>query len=60
MNANAAVLLEEYIFPNLSSIGYPPTPAYAERQARVLADLQSACRQIAGDILEKLGCTEKI
>jgi hypothetical protein len=56
----SATFLEEYIFPNIASIGYPPAPTYAERQARMMADLDSAWKTLVGKVLDQLGATEKI
>jgi len=56
-----ATYLEEYIFPNVATIGYPPTPVYGERQARLLADLEAARKTLVTEILAKLpGAAEKI
>ena len=55
-----ATLLEEYIFPNLGSIGYPPGPIYADRQGRMMAELEAGFRDAAGKALAALGCTEEV
>jgi hypothetical protein len=56
----AATLLEEYIFPNIASIGYPPVPAYGERQARLMADLEESFRHAAGEVIREMGCVEEV
>lgn len=56
----AATLLEEYIFPNIASIGYPPAAAYGERQARLMADLEEAFRHAAGEVIRDMGCVEEV
>ena len=55
-----ATLFEEYIFPNIGSIGYPPSTTYADRQARLMADLEQAFRHAAGSLLAKLGVSERV
>ncbi len=56
----AATLLEEYIFPNVASIGYPPGAAYGERQARMMAELEEAFRHAAGAVIRALDCVEEL
>jgi hypothetical protein len=55
-----ATLLEEYIFPNIASIGYPVSPAYEGRQARMLAELEEAFKHAASEVLDTLGCSEEV
>ena len=55
-----ATLFEEYIFPNIGSIGYPASPTYEDRQARLMADLEQAFKHAAGRLLTKLDVTEKL
>jgi hypothetical protein len=55
-----ATLLEEYIFPNIAAIGFPASPTYADRQARMMADLEEGFKHAAGQVLEELDATEKI
>jgi hypothetical protein len=55
-----AILLEEYIFPNIGTIGYPASPTYAEKQARMMAELEAAFKEAAGEVLGKLGCVEEV
>jgi len=55
-----AILFEEYIFPNIGAIGFPASPTYADRQARLMADLEQAFKHAAGRLLAKLGVSEKV
>lgn len=55
-----ATLLEEYIFPNIATIGYPPTPAYGERQAKLLAELEEAFKNRVGAVSDALGVVEEV
>ena len=55
-----ATLFEEYIFPNIGAIGFPASPTYADRQARLIEDLEQAFKHAAGRLLAELGVSEKI
>jgi hypothetical protein len=55
-----ATLLEEYIFPNIGAIGFPAMPTYADRQARLMEELEQAFKHAAGRLLNELGVAEKL
>ena len=56
----AATLLEEYIFPNLGTIGYPAHGSYQDKQARLLAELDAAWKLLVTHLLTSIGATENV
>jgi hypothetical protein len=56
----AATFMENYIPPNTGTVGYPPVPQFAERQARLLADLDRAWKELVGEVTTKIGAVERI
>jgi hypothetical protein len=56
----AATALEKYRLPNLCGIGYPPTPTYAARQARAVAELEAGLRELAQAAIAAMGVSERI
>ncbi len=55
-----STLLEEYIFPNVGTIGFPASPTYTERQGRLMSELEQAFRHAAGQVIGQLGVSEKV
>jgi len=55
-----ATFLEQYIFPNIASIGFAPTAADAEKQARMMADLKAGFKEAVGEIIKALGVVEAV
>lgn len=50
----AASFLEDYEFPNASSIGYPPLPSYDAKQKRLMANLSQSFNHTVTDLLSRL------
>ena len=57
--AGIAAVLVEYD-PRAVVAGYPPNDAYAERQARLLADIESRYRGQVSEVLAEVGYAEEV